>query len=246
MPSTYKIIDTVNWIGPFLSGFPLVNANTIEPARTIANTILTAFYSAPFVWEHNRSTCTFTCAGNAAGGAQTDYPLTQANFGFIESAYLTVPAGYSGDTVGKIYQLPLQRSLEKSWDPDRPQFISIFTDNGSGSLVFRVQNAPDANYPVVLTIQQMTSLITNLNSFWPMPDKYIHIVNYGFMALAMLYANDGRWQQMNVKFVAHLLGAQSGLDENQKNIFLASWAQLTQQVIAIGPKTNQGYASRGQ
>lgn len=245
MSSSYSIQDTLNFVQPIVSNLNLTLNTSQEPARTIANTLLTGFYGPPFVWEHNRATATFTCVAGT-----TDYALgtnISSGFGFLESAYITVPNDGSNDA-NRIFQLTIQRSLEKTSDQQRPAKISIFSDNGTAVTV-RLFNVPDKAYTGVATYQQQPTLITSSatlsTTFWPMPDKYIHIVNYGFLGLSMLYANDPRWSEMNQKFVAHLLGAQEGLDENQKNLFLQSWSQLASSLAAIAPRVTQGTQARG-
>jgi len=245
MSSSYTVQDTLNFVQPIVSNLSLTLNTSQEPARTIANTLLTAFYGPPFVWEHNRATATWTCVAGT-----TDYPLgtnISPGFGFLESAYITVPNDGSSDA-NRIFQLSIQRSLEKTSDQQRPAKISVFSDNGT-IITIRLFNVPDKVYSGVATYQQQPTLIasnaTLSTTFWPMPDKYIHIVNYGFLTLAMLYANDPRWVELNQKFVAHLLGAQEGLDENQKNLFLQSWLQFTGSMVGVGGKVTQGIQARG-
>lgn len=241
MASTYAIQDTINYSLWFISQLALVNTNN-EPARTIANLILNTFYSPPFVWEHNRTTATWNCTAGT-----TDYTVTTISptFGFVESAYLTVQ---TGNDQGRIFQLGFQRSLEKASDRDRPSKLSVFQDNGT-DVIFRLFNAPDQAYPTVVTYQKQPVLIgsaTNLTStFWPMPDKYIGIVNYGFLALSLLYLNDPRYPEINQKFIASLLAAQQGLDETQVNLFMQTWAQTSAQIAGVSLRATQGTQGRG-
>jgi hypothetical protein len=250
MSSSYAIQDSINFALPFISNLSLAGINAAnEPARTIANLLLGTFYGPPFVWEHNRFTLTETCVVG-----QTDYTTTVSGspavglsptFGWVESAYATVQ---SGNDAGRIFQLGLERSLEKTSDEMRPTKISIFQDNGT-NLTFRLFNAPDQAYPWVVTYQGQPTLVSttaNLSTtYWPMPDKYIHIINYGFLAMSLFYLNDPRFPEINTKFIASLLGTQGGLDENVKNLFLAGWMQTLAQQTAIQPKVNQGYQGRG-
>jgi hypothetical protein len=50
---------------------------------------------------------------------------------------------------------------------------------------------------------------------------------------------------MNQKFVATLLGAQSGLDVAQRNIFLGNWYSMLTDMGVLGGVANQGIQARG-
>jgi len=243
---------TISFVQPFVSNLFLENDNTLNPAIGLANMIVSSVMVPPFVWEWNRYTIPFTCVVG-----QTDYVLTPqagsppvANFGFIESAYVLVTNDGSVDA-GRIFQLSIQRSLEKSSDKGKPDKICVFTDDGAGDITFRLSNAPDQTYTGVITYQGAPTLFSTVpsssgvNANWPIPDKLNMIYNWGMLALACLYTNDPRWQTLNQKFVAHLLAAQSGLDEMQRDLFASQWMQFTSQLGLIGLKNTQSTQARG-
>lgn len=233
-----QLADTVSFIQPFVSNILLLNDNSPYPAIGIANIILSTVMGPPFVWEWNRNTATFTCVAGT-----TDYPKSVSDFGFLESAYLTVPSDSSNDQ-GRIFQVEVKRSLEKTTDQQRPSNISVFSDDGSGNITFRLQNNPNEAYVAVVTYQKSPTLFAGVNTAWPIPDKLNHIYQYGVLALAYLYSDDPRWAQFNQKFVSSLIGAQAGLDDAQKNLFMSSWDQYMRQATGTLQRSQQGNASR--
>ena len=235
-----KLLNVVEWTRPFISNMLLLNDATIEPATTNANILLGTMLGAPFVWEWNRATTTFTCVV-----ATTDYVQVMTDYGFMETAHLTVPMSATQDQ-GIIYQMTPQRQLEKTSQPGRPGYISTFLDDQAGNITFRVGgSAPEQAYPVVITYQKAPTKFTNISAVVPIPDKLMHIFKYGFLALAFLYAQDDRFAAMNQKFIATLLGSQQGLDATQKNIFLGTWYTMLTDQAGIGLTVQQAVQARG-
>jgi hypothetical protein len=98
---------------------------------------------------------------------------------------------------------------------------------------------------VGLTYQKAFTPLTKISTVIPIPDKLMHIFRYGFLALAFLYTQDGRFGEMNQKFLATLLGAQEGLDAMQRNIFLGNWFSMMREQGAVGLTMQQGTQARG-
>ena len=234
------LLNVVEWARPFVSNMLLLNDATIEPATTNANIILGTMLGPPFVWEWNRASTTFVCTlGN------TDYTKILNDFGFIESGYLQVPSGAANDAL-TIFELQHKRKLEKSSQPGRPTFLSVFTDDQASNIVFRVgSSAPEQLYTVGVTYQKAMQNLNKISAVLPIPDKLCHIFKYGFLALAFLYTQDGRFREMNQKFIATLLGSQQGLDAMERNIFLNNWYAMLATEGAIGLGNQQGAQARG-
>jgi hypothetical protein len=234
--STIELQNTYNWAYGFTQFEPLsVTAAAGEPALTNANTVYQAILGPPFRWNFNRSTVSFPCTA----GTQ-DYATSVPTFGFIESASTTLSgASYAIDEV--------KQTLTVSAAQGRPKSIAAQIDNNSGTITFRLIPVPDQAYTVTVTFQAAAlTLFTGLSQTWaPIPDKFSYIYNYGFLALSLAYADDARFPMFNQKFVAHLLGAQQGLTETERNLFIDTWNLITRQENLNAIKTQQGRASLG-
>lgn len=239
-----KLLQVLSWARPFVSNLLLLLDGTTDPALTNANLILGIMLGPPFVWEWNRNTIPFTLTSN-----NTDVVLAVPDFGFIESGYIQVPSGAESDP-NTIYQLQPRRQIEKTTQPGRPGFISVFMDDSAGNLTFRLGDcAPDQAYTGVVTYQKapvfLTAVDAPVGSVIPIPDKLMHIFRYGFLAMAYMFNQDSRFAETNQKFIATLLGAQDGLDEAQRNIFLGSWYTMISDQTAAGIMAQQGSQARG-
>lgn len=184
--------------------------------------------------------------GNVASAADTgsasvnpqDYAVEVDNFRSIEYASVMNP------TQARWLQLQVKNSLALDSTQGRPTFIAPNTqDSSSGIVTFRVMPAPDLDYPVSMQIQNSAPTLTSLNDTWsPLPDYFSYIYNWGFLAMMYMFADDPRFQMASQKFIAHLLGANEGMSEQEKNIFYNNWNNLTgiQQ-----QQTAQGIQARG-
>ena len=243
-----KLIQVVEWARPFISNlFVFVDSaigSTLEPALTNANLILGTILGPPFRWEWNRNTVNITMVPTQTN--PTDYPEAVADFGFIESGRIMVPTGAVSDP-GTIYQLQHSLFIEvtSTSQKGRPGIVSVFNDDQGGNITFRFgPYVPDQAYTATITYQKAPSFLTKTSTVIGIPDKLMHIFKWGFLALAFLYDQDSRFAQMNQKFISTLLGAQSGLDEAQRNIFLVNWYAMLSDQMALGTKVQQGHQAR--
>jgi hypothetical protein len=125
----------------------------------------------------------------------------------------------------------------------RPQFINPHTEDANGNVTFRLMPAPDLAYPVSIHIQLSAPEISSLNATWaPIPDYMQYVYDWGFLALMWAFADDPRFTFANQKFTAGLLGRAQGLSEEERNIFLNNWNNLTGQQQQ---QTQQGIQARG-
>jgi hypothetical protein len=180
------------------------------------------------------SATTFTVAiqsGNVGSAVDTgtatvnpqDYAVAASQFGRIENASVQT-LGASANWM----QLEVKNSLALDSTLGRPRFIAPHNQDQLGNVTFRIMPAPDKAYPVSVHIQQAAQLISSVNSSWaPLPDFMGYIYNWGFLAMMYMFADDPRFATANQKFIAHLLSAAEGLDEQQKNIFLNNWNNTT-------------------
>lgn len=148
---------------------------------------------------------------------------------------------------GKVTEIPgVQNVLGSGNESGSPAFISPQLDNNQGIITFRMLPIPDQTYRINVIFQKrIPSLMTSPSSFWtPIPDHYSYIYQYGFLTLMLAYYMDARWASFSQKFMAALLGAAEGLEEEQKNIFEAAWLDMVSERQATTMKTSQGVSSR--
>jgi len=233
--STIQLQGTANWSQSFVDFESLNIGAGNEPAITNANTILQTILGPPFKWNWNRSTVSITTVVG-----QQDYITPAATFGFLEGASLTL-----GSTTIAIKEI--KQELTIGTEQGRPQSIAPQIDDNTGNITFRFLPVPDQVYTVVPHFQKkIAGLLTVLTQTWaPIPDQFSYLYNYGFLALTMAYADDARFPLFNQKFIAHLLGAQQGLSETEKTMFLDSWNLITRQEALNSIKAQQGRAALG-
>lgn len=236
MASTIQLQGTINWAQSFVD-FTTLNIGTAnEPALTNANTVLQTILGPPFKWNFNRAMSTnFT----TAVGTQ-DYLVPIGNYGYLEAASVK-------DASNKVFAIKeIKNELTLGSETGRPQSMAAQLDNNAGTITFRVLPVPDAVYTITPYYQMGASLFTALTGTWaPIPDRYSYIYNYGFLALTMAYDDDIRFPMFNQKFIAHLLGAQQGLSETERNMFLETWNLMTRQQQLVGMKDQQGRQALG-
>jgi len=175
-----------------------------------------------------------------------DYTIPIANFSHIEHASLldnTAAGVAKNPPSGKLWELEIKENLSHDSNLGRPEFISPHTEDSSGNVTFRVMPSPNANYPVTLHVQLTAPAITSLNQTWaPIPDYMRNVYNWGFLALTWAFADDPRFPTANAKFTAALLSRAQGLTEQERNIFLNNWNNMTG---AENMTTQQGIQARG-
>lgn len=204
--------NTMTWAMSYLKNQPQEIIN-MEPAVTVGNMVLSAMLGPPLRWRQNRREINF-----AITNANTDYVQAAANFGFLEVAWLVDGSGNQSSLMGAL-------ALTVNPVEKRPEKISDQFDDNAGNITFRMDSLPDQNYTCYVDYQQNAPLMTSPASGWgPVPDYFNYIFNYGFLSAISLLVNDARFPIFEKYFIGRLLGAQSGLSEQERNIFLANWA----------------------
>jgi hypothetical protein len=209
---TLNLRNTMNFVKPFLKNQPLEVSN-MEPAVTVGNIVLGAMLGPPLTWRQNRAEINFDITD-----ASTDYLISVASFGFIEMAWLL-------DEDGNQYPLSGAMALTVNGATKRPEKIAPQFDDNAGNVTFRFDSIPDQDYTAYVDFQQTAPLLTSPASTWgPVPDYFGFVFNFGYLAVMSLLVNDARFPIFEKYFIGRLLGAQSGLKEQDRNIFLANWA----------------------
>lgn len=180
--------------------------------------------------------------GTAKAVTTQDYTVPSPEFSHIEHASI-LDVDASGNPV-KWFELTVKNDLSLDSTLARPQFIGPHDEDSEGNITFRVMSSPNKKYPVAVHAQLAAPKVVSINQTWaPIPDFMSNIYNWGFMALMWQFADDNRWAYASDKFVSGILARAEGLDEQQRNIFLANWNNL----ITNGGMMNQmGQAARGK
>jgi hypothetical protein len=233
MAATFTIQDAVNFVTPILKNQPVAVSNN-NPALTAGNIVLQRMLGPPCRWRFNRNTFTFTTTAGT-----TDYTTTINDLGFMEDQWCT-------DTSGVIYPLNGALSLVPDQTQTRPTQMAPQSDNNAGSIVWRLSQCPDAVYIVNGVYQKKAPLLSSLASTWaPVPDEFGYIYNNLYLAYTSILVNDSRFPIFEKWGVGALLGAQDGLSEQEKNIFLGNWMADISTVTRAQGRVNSGVAGRG-
>jgi hypothetical protein len=240
MSSTLTLTALCNFALPILKMQPLTVTN-MEPALTAANIVLETILAPPFRWRQNRGGFTFTCipkSGNTP--AVADYPLTLADFGWLEDQWLTDPA------TGEVWPLTGKLSLAMPTRlAVRPQELAAQGDDNNGTITFRVKTLPDKAYEVAGNYQKKAvPLITMASQFGPIPDEMAHVIDWGFLTIMALLVNNAEFPRFEQYFISRLLSLQDGLDEVSRNIFLGNFAEMMATLQRSQGKAQQAIASR--
>ena len=232
MSSTITIQNTINWEAAFLEQQPVL-VNGMEPALGAANLVLQTILGPPFAWPWNRGLVNFASAvqDTVVGGL--------SNFNFLEGGTVQPAAG------GKPFEVAVKQLLHIDASLARPNFCAPFLDDGAGNITFRLTPAPDQNYNITLPYQKKAPILASLAFTWaPVPDEKNYICQWGHLALMSLIGNDARFNEYNAKFVTSLLGAQGGLTDLERNIFLANWTRVMAQLQGTQLSTAERYKAR--
>lgn len=256
MASTITLAGIIAAVQPMIRyrplAFPGLGTPVYEPAVTMANKILCIILGPPFRWRWNRvpSQTTFVC--NPSQTTPTDYPVASlSSFGWIENATVQ-DISANARVPNQWKRMDVVEGIEIASETGLPHTIAPEYDSGSGTITFRLMPSPDQAYPVSMDIQKKPVLFPQsagaLSQTWGngvIPDEYSHLYTWGFEALSLLMADDPRFGAVNQKFVSALLSTHQGLNDNQKNMFLATWQAVTGAPIVLAEKLQQGIQARG-
>lgn len=216
MSKTLTIQNSINFVSPILKNQnPLIS--NFEPGLSAANLVLGTILGAPFKWRHNRKTLTITLSN--AGG--TDYVKATSDFGFLETQWLT-------DGSSKIHQMSGAVALAKDDAVGRPARVAAQYDDNAGNITFRIDRVPDVTYTLNLDYQKKAPLLISPADSWSVPDEFNYIFNWGYLCILCLLTNDSRFPIFENYFISRLLGAQDGLTDQERNIFIGNWTALAQ------------------
>lgn len=226
--------NSMNFVAPILKGQPL-QVTLQEPAVTAANIVLGTMLGPPCRWPFNRGSFSFPVTAG-----QTDYTLALPDFRWLETQWLTDAAGIAHQVGGEI-------ALSRDSNLTRPTQLAQQYDDNMGNITFRVGPAPDASYTMFGDYQKKAQLIQDASSVWGVvPDEFGYIFQQGFLGMMMLLTSDVRFPIELGFFIARLLGAQDGLSEQQKNIFVQDWMAFAGTLTRSQGMVQQGLTGRGK
>jgi hypothetical protein len=234
MAQLLTLQNTIKWALPILKNQPLeVNGN--EPALTFGNFILQRMTGPPFRWRFNRKNFSFAITED--GG--TDYQVNISDLGHIEKMWFV-------DSSGNVSAITVRVSLEVSGLSDRPTECAPVYDNNNGLITFRLKPNPNIAGTIYGDYQAKPGLILSLAYPWgTVPDEFSYVYDAGYLSMAMMLVNDARFPIWERYFIANLLGAQEGLDQQAMSIFLAQWTMESRTLAASMATQQAGASSRG-
>ena len=243
MASTITLTNTINWASQYLFSQPAALGAANEPAITIANVVKQAILGPPFKWRWNRA---YLASAQALTAGTQDYQIALSTYGFMEKAFISHADGSNVKEITKIVDGAMPGESVQG-RPDNA--IGDVLDDNAGNITFRLSPVPDASQSYLLQVifQKAATLFTTLGGTWaPIPDYMSYIYQYGFLGLLQAFNKDPRSQIYEQKFAAHLLGAQGGLSEMEKNIFLGNWLSTGLQIGTANQQATMGVQGRGQ
>jgi len=222
---------------PFL-GYQPVNISNGEPALQAANMVKQTILSPPFRWVWNRNGATFQLDPLSTEWPQ-DTLLDLDDFGFLENVWLE-------DTEGNVKEIEVKQSLSAESSVQRPASAAAqLVDLDNGNIILRLNAVPDQAYTIGMFYQKESVQVTSLASQWgPIPDSMSYVYDWGFLAMVSMILKDARFPIFWQKFTSHLLGAQDGLTQMQRNIFLGNWLEVLTAQERAQSITQQGVQAR--
>jgi hypothetical protein len=217
---------TVTANNSFFYGNPVLLAGLTTALNLNGQLVIVQTYT-PTGFTANTNFATYVSTsdtGTASGTTTQDYTLAVPEFSHIEHCSILD----INPTTPIWMEMEVKNNLSLDSKTDRPRFLNPHTEDGNGNMTFRVMPAPDKAYPVSIHIQKAAPRIISINQTWaPIPDFMQYVVNWGFLALMWNFADDPRAQMANQKFLAGLLARAEGISEEDRNIFLNGWYNLT-------------------
>jgi len=200
MASTITVQDVVDWARTLPKLTPIIGAAGFsdQPAVTIANNVMQEMLAPPFNWKWNRKEA---ASFDTVDGSQ-DYTASITDLGWLESAQIEDKANTS--TPKPIYDIEVVQNLSKDFLKGIPQNLSWqpAADGSTSTIRFRLWPVPSSVvYTVYPIYQKKAPLITSLSSTWaPIPDELGYVIRQGFLAHALLHADDARANAEYMKF----------------------------------------------
>lgn len=230
---TLTVQDGVTFCRAYIKQQSL-SVNNQQPGLGIAQIILNIMLGPPFVWRFNR----FNLEIPISTATGTDYMVAAPLLGHIETQWLL-------DATGKLYELNGAVSLARVGMSKLPTKVALQYDDNQGNVTFRFNSVPDKSYTANFDYQQVPPTITGYaQPLGTVPDNFAHIFYTGMLAWAGMLVNDARFPIWEKRFIADLIGAQDGLDDQAKIIFMGEWLEFTRTAMRSQGATQGGIGGR--
>lgn len=235
MAVTLSIQNSLTYVQSMIDNQRL-NVNNMEPAVTMANTVLGTMLAPPFCWRQNRSNMSIAIDTDLG----TDYVESIPNMGFIETQWLM-------DGLDNILELNGSTSLARVSSTRPPTLVAPQYDDNQGNITFRFNAIPDAPYTAYFDIQNAAPLITSpADTFNPLSDYFGYLFNKGMLSEGALMVNDSRFQIWRAEWIAQLLATQDGLDAQAKDMFYNQFMNTTRTVQRSQGSSQNGTQGRSR
>lgn len=232
--STLSIMNSMVFVSTLIKNQRL-DINNQQPGLTMANNVLGVMLGPPFIWRTNRAS--FQLAISTA--AKTDYGLSVYDLGRIETQWLT-------DATGNVFELKGAQSLAKVSAKRRPISVAPVYDDGSGHITFRFNSVPDQSYTSWFDYQRRAPTVTSFaQTFEPVEDDFAFLFQKGMLSEGALLVSDARFTIWRREWIAGLLAAQDGLDEQAKSIFYDQMMNQGRTAVRSQAAGQSGAAGRG-
>lgn len=217
MASTLTVKDAILFTTSYIKQ-QRFNINNQQPGLGAAQIILQRLLGPPCIWRFNRRSLNFAISQ----GGGTDYVQTVTDLGRIETQWLV--DSNPGPTAGTIHQLTGAVALPRVSGVKRPTKVAPQYDDNAGNITFRFNSVPSGNFTAYFDYQAKAPLLDSYaRTFTPVPDEFAFIFFQMFLAWGSALVNDARFPIFVRQGISSLLGAQGGLDEQSKQIFVGEW-----------------------
>jgi hypothetical protein len=131
-------------------------------------------------------------------------------------------------------ELEISTNLAQESNPNLPTKISAQFEDGAGNITFRLSPAPDDLYVLTVMTQSAAGNFTAATqTFSPVPDYLMFMVNTGFQAKTYEYLADPRFIPTLQLFLQQVVAANTGLSETAKNIFLSDRLMTQREELGV-------------
>lgn len=169
--------------------------------------VITAITATTFTFTHLVSGST-----NSGAPGITNYAWLES--GTMREINTTAP-------IPRTWQLEAVNDLHPTSYSTRPAKVAALTDNGDGTLKFRMQYAPGGTfYAVALVYQMQPPLKVALTDTWtPFPDRYGFVIRQAFLARAYRFMNSAKTEseyQKSQLMISKATGADDAEQSDQR------------------------------
>ena len=151
----YTLYQTIEFAQTFIEYSPLTAGTNLEPAISIANTVISTILNAPFTWPWNRNEFLLTGATALVAGTQ-DYIFNVTDFAYLEKVSLLTADGSYGFELKDVYNTNILGIAATSTGARaQPNSAAIKYYTPGTSIAVRFISNPDQAYTGSLTYQKI-------------------------------------------------------------------------------------------